>query len=120
MLAGQAPALWALPAGLGDLAVGAMAFPVANRSATASGRSMAVAFNLSGLADLVVAVGLGVATSPGPLQLFHTVPSAELLTRFPLVLVPAFLVPLACALHVISLTQLHRGGWARPAGPRVA
>ena len=120
MLDGQAPALWALPASLGDLAVGAMAFPVANRSATASGRSMAVAFNFFGLADLVVAVGLGIATSPGPLQLFHTVPSAELLTRFPLVLVPAFLVPLACAVHVISLAQLIRGGWARPAGPRVA
>jgi hypothetical protein len=30
----------------------------------------------------------------------------EMLTRFPLVLMPSFLVPLAFALHVIALTQL--------------
>jgi hypothetical protein len=113
MLDGQMPAVWALPAGIGDIAVGMTAFWVASRAAT-SGRPLAIAFNLFGLADLVVAVGLGIMTSPGPLQVFHTIPTAELATRFPLVLVPTFLVPLACALHVISLTQLISGTWARP------
>lgn len=114
MLDGQMPALWALPAGIGDIAVGATAFRVASRVATASGRSLAIVFNLFGLADLVVAVGMGVMTNPGPLQVFHTIPTAELVTQFPLVLVPTFLVPLACALHVISLTQLIGGTWAQP------
>jgi hypothetical protein len=114
MLDGQMPAVWALPAGIGDIAVGMTAFWVASRVATPSGRPLAIAFNLFGLADLVVAVGLGIMTSPGPLQVFHTIPTAELATRFPLVLVPTFLVPLACALHVISLTQLIGGTWARP------
>jgi hypothetical protein len=79
-----------------------------------SGRSLAIVFNLFGLVDLVVAVGLGIMTSPGPLQVFQTSPTAELATHFPLVLVPTFLVPLACALHVISLTQLIGRAWARP------
>jgi hypothetical protein len=114
MFTGQMPALWALPAGIGDIAIGATAFWVARRSATASGRPLAIVFNLCGLADLVVAVGLGIVTNPGPLQLIQTSPTAELITKFPLVLVPTFLVPLACALHVISLTQLIGGTWAAP------
>ena len=71
----------------------------------------AIIFNLFGMADLVVAVGLGVMTSPGPAQVFHTTPTSELATRFPLALVPTFLVPLAFVLHVISLWQLLGGTW---------
>lgn len=54
-------------------------------------------------------------TNPGPLLIFHTVPTSELIMHFPLVLVPTFLVPLAFALHVISLTQLLGGKWTLPA-----
>ncbi len=116
MLDGQMPALWALPAGIGDIVVGASAFWVADRLATPSGRNIAVAFHVLGLTDLVVAVGLGVMTAPGALQLFHTVPTSELVTRFPLLLVPAFLVPLAFTLHVVSLRQLSgRIEWRLPA-----
>jgi hypothetical protein len=46
--------------------------------------------------------------------MFHTVPSSELVTHFPLVLVPTFLVPLAFTLHIVSLAQLVGGAWARP------
>jgi hypothetical protein len=120
MLDGQMPALWALPAGIGDMVVGASAFWVAGRLATPSGRRTAVAFNLLGLADLVVAVGLGLATNPGALQLFHTVPTSELITHFPLVLVPTFLVPLAFALHVISVTQLLGHKWTHPSAMTTA
>ena len=113
MAAGQMPALWALPAGIGDVIVGAAAPWVAMKWGTPGSEGRAVIFNLFGLADLVVAVGLGITTSPGPLQLFHTVPSSELATSFPLALVPAFLVPLAFMLHIVSLCQLWRGTWAR-------
>jgi hypothetical protein len=113
MLNRQMPALWALPAGIGDVFVGATAFRVARGVATPTGRRRAVIFNLLGMLDLIVAVGLGITTSEGPLRLFHTVPTSELATRFPLVMVPTFLVPLAFTIHVISLTQLLRGSWAR-------
>jgi hypothetical protein len=111
MLTGQVPALWALPAGLGDMLVGATAFWVASRLDAPGGRRRAILFNLLGLADLVVAVGLGVTTNPGAAQLFHTTPTAALLTHFPLALVPGFLVPLAVTLHVISLRQLFGHSW---------
>lgn len=115
MLDRQMPALWALPAGIGDIAVGATSSWVANRLTKPGGKRTAIAFNLFGLADLIVAVGLGVTTSKGPVQTFHTVPSSELVTHFPLVLVPTFLVPLAFTLHIVSLAQLVRRPWARPA-----
>jgi hypothetical protein len=112
MANGQMPALWALPAGIGDVIVGAMAPWIARSLETPQGRRRAIIFNLFGMADLVVAVGLGVMTSPGPAQVFHTTPTSELATRFPLALVPTFLVPLAFVLHVISLSQLLAGTWA--------
>jgi hypothetical protein len=111
MANGQMPALWALPAGIGDVIVGVTAPWIARRVETPQGRRAAIIFNLFGMADLVVAVGLGVMTSPGPAQVFYTTPTSELATRFPLALVPTFLVPLAFVLHVISLWQLLGGTW---------
>lgn len=112
MANGQMPALWALPAGIGDIIVGVAAPWVARQVETPQGKQRAVIFNLFGMADLIDAVGLGIMTSPGALQVFHTTPTSEFATTFPLVLVPAFLVPLAFVLHVASLWQLLRGTWA--------
>jgi hypothetical protein len=119
MFTGQMPALWALPAGLGDVLVGSTAFWVASRVDGPGGRRLAIIFNLLGLADLVVAVGLGVMTSP-PLQVFDTTPTSELITHFPLALVPGFLVPLAVMVHVVSLWQLSGRRWLRAAREAVS
>jgi hypothetical protein len=122
MANGQMPALWALPAGIGDIIVGALAPWIARHVETPQGRQRAIIFNLFGMADLVVAVGVGTMTSPGPAQLFRTTPTSELATHFPLALVPTFLVPLAFMLHVASLWQLLGGTWmphpAASAAPR--
>jgi hypothetical protein len=117
MVAGQVPALWAVPAGVGDVLIGATAFWVAGGLAAPGGKRRALIFNWLGLLDLVVAVGLGVTTSPGVGQLFHTSPTAELLSHFPMVLVPMFLVPLAVMVHVVSLWQLSGRPWERAAPP---
>ena len=109
MAADQMAALWALPAGIGDVIVGAMAPWIAARVDTPEGSRSAILFNLFGMADLVVAVGLGILTSPGPAQVFHTSPTSALATRFPLALVPTFFVPLAFVLHGVSLSQLLGG-----------
>lgn len=116
MVNGQMPALWALPAGIGDVVVGATAPWVARHAEAPEGRRRAVLFNLFGMVDLVVAVGLGMMTSPGPAQVFQTTPTSELATRFPLALVPTFLVPLAFTLHVVSLWQLLSRPWVRHSG----
>jgi hypothetical protein len=118
MVQGQMPALWALPAGIGDIFVGATAPWIARHVDTPQGRRRAIIWNVLGLLDLIVAVGLGIMTNPGPTQLFYTTPTSELITRFPLALVPTFLVPLAFTLHVISLWQLLGGTWARPSVER--
>lgn len=111
MLRGQVPALWALPAGIGDILVGVTAPWVARDVDTPRGRRRATIWNLFGLADLIVAVGLGIMTSPGPTQVFRTAPTTEFMTLFPMALVPTFLVPLAVTLHVVSLWQLRGRTW---------
>jgi hypothetical protein len=111
MAFGQMPALWALPAGIGDILVGASAFRVARGLSAPGGRRRGIVFNLLGMTDLVVAVGLGITTNPGPLHLFHTTPTSALITGFPLALVPTFLVPLAFMIHVVSLWQLLGFKW---------
>jgi hypothetical protein len=111
MLRGQVPALWALPAGIGDILVAVTAPWVARDVDTPRGRRRAIIWNLFGIADLIVAVGLGIMTSPGPTQVFETAPTSELMTHFPMALVPTFLVPIAFVLHVISLWQLLGAPW---------
>ena len=108
IVTGDVPALWALPAGIGDFLIGASAFWVAGQLDAPGGRRRAVVFNLLGVLDLVVAIGLGITTSPGAAQVFHTTPGPEVLTRYPLALVPGFLVPLAFMVHFVSLWQLRR------------
>jgi hypothetical protein len=53
------------------------------------------------------------AGNPGRTPVFNT-PTSEMLTRFQLAPVPAFPVPLAFSLHLISLWQLLGGKWGRP------
>jgi hypothetical protein len=66
--------LFALPAGLGDVAVG------------------------------LVAAAIGIST----IGRFAFDRPNELISVFPLVLIPTFLVPLAILLHIVSLMQLGR------------
>ena len=118
MVLGQMPALWALPAGIGDILIGSSAFRVARSLSAPGGRRRAVIFNLLGMTDLVVAVGLGITTNPGRLHLFDTTPTSALITGFPLALVPTFLVPLAFTIHLVSLWQLMGSTWAPPRSER--
>src|SRR6266568_6004470 len=70
-LLGLLPGLWALPAGTGDVLTGLFAVPAAIALAigTAEGRKAAILWNIFGLADLAVAITLGMIMSPGPFQL---------------------------------------------------
>src|SRR5215472_6053260 len=112
MATGQMPALWATCRHR-RRHCGCDAPWVANQLDKPGGKRIAIIFNLFGLADLVVAVGLGIMTSPGPLRVFHTTPTSEFATHFPLALVPGFLVPLAFALHIVSLWQLLGKPWTQ-------
>jgi len=109
-LRGTLPAVFGLPAGIGDALTGLFALPaaIAVATGTAQGRRAAIAWNILGLADLVVAVTLGAITSPGPTQLIVThVPSIGA-GAYPGILTPAFVVPSSVLLHFLSLRQLRR------------
>ena len=107
---GAMPGVFALPAGAGDVAVGlaapAVAFAFARGLRGSAG--LARAWNLFGLADLIVAVTTGFLSSPSPIQKLAFDNPNILITAFPLVMIPVFLVPLAILLHVASLTKLGR------------
>ena len=67
---GGLPAAFALPTGIGDLAIGLTAPFVAARvrDGAPRARETAILWNVLGIADLVVAVTLGTLTTPGPLH----------------------------------------------------
>jgi hypothetical protein len=102
---GHLPALFAVPAGLGDIAAGLAAPLAAYQLARGTGRRTAVWFNLFGITDLAVALTIGALTGYG---LLHVTPSTAALSELPLVLVPTVGVPLMLALHLTSLFQLSR------------
>jgi hypothetical protein len=115
---GILPAIFAFPAGLGDMAIGAaapwMVLSLVRQPGFAAGRTF-VRWNILGILDLVIALGIATASaffttgSPGEIS---TAPMATL----PLLLVPAFLVPIFLMLHTAALIQsrhLTRTGLAR-------
>ena len=114
---GELPGLFALPAGIGDVAVGLAAPVVAARYARnpeANGRAVVI-WNVVGIADLAVAITTGFLTSPSTLQLYAFDVPNELIAAFPLALIPVFLVPLSIVLHIASLMKLRREASASPA-----
>jgi hypothetical protein len=108
MAQGHLPAAFALPAGLGDIAIGVAAPFVARQLARDTGHTGAVRFNVLGILDLIVAGIIGFLL----LELVEVTPSTAPLFLLPLALIPTAAVPLAIALHIVSLRQV-RGGPCR-------
>jgi len=106
MALGHLPALFALPAGLGDIAAGIAAPLVARRLAQGSGRRRAALwFNAFGMTDLISALTLGALTA---YQLVSVTPSGAPISELPLALIPTAAVPLLFALHITSVSALVR------------
>jgi hypothetical protein len=100
------PALFALPAGLGDIAAGIAAPLVARRLAQGTGRRHAALwFNAFGMTDLISALTLGALTA---YQLVSVTPSGTPISELPLALIPTAAVPLLFALHIMSVSALVR------------
>jgi hypothetical protein len=107
---GKMPGLFAWPAGLGDVLVGVLAPVVAVAYARGPEKNgdLVSAWNIFGMVDLIVAVATGFSTSPSPFQLFAFDQPNELVSVFPLVLIPTYLVPVSVLLHIASLKKLRR------------
>ena len=101
------PGLFALPAGLGDMAVGFAAPWMILGLARQPGFAASAAFvrwNWLGILDLVVALGLGASMAVAAPGSISTAPMATL----PLLIVPVFLVPFFLMLHAAALMQSRR------------
>ena len=95
------PGQLALPAGWGDIAIGATAPLVAMKLAKPRHRKSFILWQLLGITDLVSAVGLG-ATS----RLFNPhATGTDAMTVLPMSLIPTFAVPLFMILHFICIAQ---------------
>jgi len=108
---GKLPAHFALPAGWGDVAVGLAAPLVAMSVARGwrGSRPIAVAWNVLGLLDLVVAVGMGSGLLvPLLAPDLGRPPAAAAMGYLPMILVPAFAVPVSVLLHVLALRDLRQ------------
>lgn len=104
------PGGFALPAGLGDIAIGVTApwvlLAVVRQPRFIAGRTFVV-WNALGMLDLVVAVGTGTLISVlagGGGGEVSMIPMAQL----PLLLVPVYFVPILLMLHVAALMQARR------------
>jgi hypothetical protein len=106
MALGDLPWVFALPAGLGDIAAGIMAPFVARKLSRGEGHRDAVRFHWYGIGDLVVALTIGFFAGLGPWLLIDIAPTTEALALLPLALVPTTAVPLTITLHIVSLGRL--------------
>jgi hypothetical protein len=121
MIRGDLPALFALPAGLGDMAVGIAEPLVARRVKAGQGHRAATWFNIIGIFDLVSAMTLGGLTA---YRIIHVTPVNSALSEFPLVLIPTVGVPTLLVLHILTLRRLGvpstvRAGLSSAAPPSV-
>ncbi|MEN9307359.1 MAG: hypothetical protein RL173_1291 [Fibrobacterota bacterium] len=107
---GKLPAIFAMPAGIGGLLVGATAPWIARALARHATDSVkwAARWNALGFADILVAMVLGGLTGPGPNQLLSLDFPSVNSTSFPLAITPAFLVPLALLGHFLLWRTLRR------------
>lgn len=100
---GELPYRFAVPAGIGEIAVAALALPVALAPLTGTVRWRAIGiWNVVGFVDLLLvmlaALRINLA-SPAQLQAF---------AHLPLSLLPTFFVPLLLATHVIIHSRVRR------------
>jgi hypothetical protein len=106
------PGIFAWPAGLGDMAIGVTAPLVLAsllRRPNFAASKRFVAWNLSGILDLTVAISIGALVPLLAPNLYGAVTTSPM-SHLPLVLVPTYLVPTFLMLHLTALFQARRLG----------
>jgi hypothetical protein len=109
---GILPGLLALPAGWGDIAIGATAPFAAMVLANPAHRKSFIFWQALGMLDLVVAVGMGTLSR---LIEPHGIPPTAM-SVLPMSLIPTFAVPLLLILHIICIAQAVRWPEERRSG----
>jgi hypothetical protein len=108
---GALPGLFAWPAGLGDIAIGFTApwvtLALIRRESFKFSRLFLV-WNLLGILDLIVAVTTGVLGSGLAAAIAGEITTAPM-ALLPLVLIPAYFVPIFVMLHLAAIFQSYTG-----------
>ena len=107
--AGLLPGVFALPAGWGDIFIGATAPFVARKLTDLAHRRSFLLWQILGSLDLVMAVTLGTTSR---LITPHAVQTG-VMTVLPMSLIPTFAVPLLLILHIVCIAQALQ--WKREA-----
>ncbi len=99
LVLGILPAVFALPAGVGDFTAGILAIPASYMlwKMKKHARKMAAVATIFGIGDLVVAISIGNISSAG----------SSISTTL-LVLIPTFLVPLFLIAHMFTILRLQK------------
>jgi hypothetical protein len=72
-------------------------------------KKVLIAWNLICLGLLINIVTMAILSAPTPIRVFENEPANTIVTYFPFIFLPAFLVPLAYGLHFLSLRELLSG-----------
>ncbi|NNE88956.1 MAG: hypothetical protein HKN27_12845 [Silicimonas sp.] len=108
-VAGDIPALFAIPAGLGDILAG-MAGWQASRALVKNrpeARRLLMRATWIGMADFAVAVVLGIVTSTGFAHLFAR-EAPNIINEYPLAMFPAYIVPIFLGFHLIAIARIRQ------------
>lgn len=107
------PPQFALPAGVGDVFIGVSSLFVAwalhNKKTWAP--TITRWWCYLGLLDLIIAVTMGALTAPSTLDSLISLPFKPtnlLIGKYPLVMIPIFIVPFAITLHLLVLRKLNK------------
>ena len=108
-VAGVLPPQFGYPEGIGDIIAAALCLPLARALRKSEQprrlRTAFIAWNVFGLIDLLSAITMGILYSPSAFGVLRTGVSTELMTRFPVNMIPAFFLPLFILLHVLALKR---------------
>jgi hypothetical protein len=72
-------------------------------------RVVALLWNFAGLLLVTNIFVVSLLSTPGPMRQFFNEPSNTIVAYFPYVWIPAFIVPFAYLMHVLSIKQIIRG-----------
>ena len=102
----------AFPAGIGDAAVGfaAIFVTIAVARKTEGWQRSARWLAIAGIADFVVAFATAILSEPGRPLSFEGAPPPDAMQSLPVVMIPAFGVPLFLILHMMVLIRLRTEG----------
>jgi hypothetical protein len=105
------PAVFAIPAGIGDAtaAIWALVVGIGLYGGLRISRRHLLAWNSFGIADFITAVTIGSLSRYGLLEDFAGDVTTFAMGQFPMVLIPTFIVPLLAITHLIVFLQVKNG-----------